>query len=53
MPRFHHGRDYLRLQRPLVELDPDAIKTYSELASTIKSHVLDELSWTSTATTTP
>jgi anti-sigma regulatory factor (Ser/Thr protein kinase)/N-acetylglutamate synthase-like GNAT family acetyltransferase len=53
MPRFHHGRDYLRLQRPLVELDPDAIETYSELATTIKSHIMDELSWTSTATTTP
>ena len=53
MPRFHHGRDYLRLQRPLVELDPDAIKTYSDLATTIKSHILEELSWTSPAMETP
>jgi hypothetical protein len=53
MPRFHHDRDYLRLQRPLVELDPDGIETYSDLATTLKSHILEELSWTSTATATP
>jgi hypothetical protein len=53
MPRFHHDRDYLRLQRPLVELDPDAIKAYSDLAATLKSHILEELSWTSNGTETP
>lgn len=52
MPRFHHGRDHLRLQRPLVDLDPDAIHVYSDLAATLKSHILSELSWTSNATAT-
>ncbi len=53
MPRFHQDRDYLRLQLPLVSLDPDAIKTYSDLATTLKSHILDELSWTSNDTEKP
>jgi hypothetical protein len=53
MPRFHQKRDYLRLQRPLVALNPDAIKVYSDLATTLKSHILDELSWTSNDTATP
>jgi hypothetical protein len=53
MPRFHHDRDYLRLQRPLVSLDPDAITVYSDLATTLKQHILEELSWTSNATETP
>ena len=53
MPRFHQDRDYLRLQRPLVDLDADAIKVYSDLATSLKSHILDELSWTSNATATP
>jgi anti-sigma regulatory factor (Ser/Thr protein kinase)/N-acetylglutamate synthase-like GNAT family acetyltransferase len=53
MPRFHQDRDYLRLQRPLIELDPDAIKVYSDLAHALKSHILDELSWTSNDTATP
>ena len=52
MPRFHQGHDYLRLQYPLVELDPEAIKVYSDLATTIKSHILEELSWTSNGTET-
>jgi anti-sigma regulatory factor (Ser/Thr protein kinase)/N-acetylglutamate synthase-like GNAT family acetyltransferase len=52
MPRFHQGRDHLRLQKPLVELDPDAIKVHSELATSLKSHILDELSWTSSTMTT-
>jgi len=53
MPRFHQGRDYLRLQYPFVEFDPDAIEVYSDLAITLKSHILDELSWTSNETATP
>jgi anti-sigma regulatory factor (Ser/Thr protein kinase)/N-acetylglutamate synthase-like GNAT family acetyltransferase len=53
MPRFHQGADYLRLQKPLVDLDPDAIKVHSELATSLKSHILDELSWISNATATP
>jgi anti-sigma regulatory factor (Ser/Thr protein kinase)/N-acetylglutamate synthase-like GNAT family acetyltransferase len=53
MPRFHQGRDHLRLQKPMVELDPEAIKVHSELATSLKSHILDELSWTSSTMTTP
>jgi hypothetical protein len=41
------------LQRPLIELDPDVIEVYSDLAHTLKSHILDELSWTSNDTATP
>jgi anti-sigma regulatory factor (Ser/Thr protein kinase)/N-acetylglutamate synthase-like GNAT family acetyltransferase len=53
MPRFHRSRDYLRLQKPLVDLDADGIDVYSELAAALKTHILDELSWTSNATATP
>ena len=53
MPRFHQDRDYLRLQRPLTQLDPVAIEVYSELAVDLKSHILNELSWTSNGTETP
>jgi hypothetical protein len=53
MPRFHHDRDYLRLQRPLTPLDPDGIEVYSDLAVDLKSHILNELSWTSNGTETP
>jgi anti-sigma regulatory factor (Ser/Thr protein kinase)/N-acetylglutamate synthase-like GNAT family acetyltransferase len=53
MPRFHEGRDYLRLQHPMVELDPDAIEGYSDLAADLKSHILNELSWIPNDTETP
>ncbi len=53
MPRFHEGRDYLRVQSPLMELDPDAIEVYSDLAADLKSYILHELSWTPNATETP
>ena len=43
MPRFHGERDYLRLQRPLVPLDPDAIVVYSDLAHMLKERILEEL----------
>ena len=44
MPRFHHERDYLRLQQPMVDLNPDAIEVYSDLAVMLKNHVMEELS---------
>lgn len=43
MPRFHRELDHLRLQRPLVALDPDAIVVYSDLAHTIKDRIVTEL----------
>jgi len=43
MPRFHHEVDHLRLQRPLVALDPDAIVVYSDLAHTLKDRIVTEL----------
>jgi len=49
MPRFHQEHDYLRLQKPLVELDPDDIQVYSELAHAIKSQIGSELQWSTTA----
>ncbi len=42
-PRFHRELDHLRLQRPLVALDPDAIVVYSDLAQTLKDRVVAEL----------
>ena len=53
MPRFREERDYLRLQWPLVQLDPDGIEVYSDLAADLKSHILSELSWTPNDTETP
>jgi anti-sigma regulatory factor (Ser/Thr protein kinase)/N-acetylglutamate synthase-like GNAT family acetyltransferase len=53
MPRFHHGRDYLRLQMPLVKLNPDALEVYSDLAVMLKSNIMKELSWSSNDTETP
>ena len=52
MPRFHDGRDYLRLQHPLVDLDPEGITVFSELATTLKHNILDELAWTTNVTDT-
>lgn len=52
MPRFHQGRDYLRLQRPLERLDPDAMQVHSDLATMLKSNILQELSWSSNDTET-
>ena len=43
MPRFHHGRDYLRLQKPLVELDFDHIIVHSDLAHQLKDLIASEL----------
>lgn len=43
MPRFHRERDHLRLQRPLVALDPEAIRVHSDLAHTLKERVVSEL----------
>jgi GNAT superfamily N-acetyltransferase len=43
MPRFHRELDHLRLQRPLVALDPGAIVVYSELAHTLKDRIVTEL----------
>jgi GNAT superfamily N-acetyltransferase/anti-sigma regulatory factor (Ser/Thr protein kinase) len=48
MPRFHQERDYLRLQRPLIDLDPDDILVHSDLAHALKSHIGDELTWSTT-----
>jgi anti-sigma regulatory factor (Ser/Thr protein kinase)/GNAT superfamily N-acetyltransferase len=53
MPRFHGERDYLRLQHPMVTLNPDAIEVYSDLAVMLKDHVMEDLSWNSNATKTP
>jgi anti-sigma regulatory factor (Ser/Thr protein kinase)/N-acetylglutamate synthase-like GNAT family acetyltransferase len=53
MPRFHHDRDFLRMQRPLVALDPADIRVYSDLAITLKSFILDELSWSTNGPETP
>lgn len=43
-PRFHRERDHLRLQRPFVDLDPDAIVVYSDLAHALKEHIMNEVS---------
>lgn len=43
MPRFHRELDHLRLQRPLVALDPDAVVVYSDLAQRLKNRVVSEL----------
>lgn len=43
VPRFHRELDHLRLQRPFVALDPDAIVAYSELTQKIKERIVDEL----------
>ncbi|PEN13611.1 hypothetical protein CRI94_09900 [Longibacter salinarum] len=43
MPRFHHSRDYLRMQRPLVDLDFDHIVVHSDLAHALKSLIQREL----------
>jgi anti-sigma regulatory factor (Ser/Thr protein kinase)/RimJ/RimL family protein N-acetyltransferase len=43
MPRFHRELDHLRLQRPMVALDPDAIVVYSDLAHRLKERVVAEL----------
>jgi len=52
MPRFHQGRDHVRLQLPMVKLDPDAIEVYSDLAVMLKTNILEELSWSSKDTET-
>ena len=52
-PRFHRELDHLRLQRPLVEIDPGAIVVYSDLAHTLKNRIVEELEWTTSATATP
>lgn len=43
MPRFHHERDYLRLQFPLVDLDFDHITVHSDLSHQLKNLVQQEL----------
>lgn len=43
VPRFHRELDHLRLQRPLVALDPEEIVVYSELAHRLKERVVAEL----------
>ena len=43
MPRFHHERDYLRLQVPLVDLDFDHITVYSDLSHQLKTLIEQEL----------
>jgi hypothetical protein len=43
VPRFHRELDHLRLQRPLVALDPDAIVVHSDLAHRLKDRVVAEL----------
>jgi hypothetical protein len=43
MPRFHHERDYLRLQFPLVDLDFDHITVHSDLSHQLKDLVEREL----------
>ena len=53
MPHFHQGHDYLRMQRPLVPLDPSEMNVYSDLAASLKSFILDELSWNTNGTETP
>lgn len=53
MPHFHQGHDYLRMQRPLVPLDPSEINAYSDLAASLKAFILDELSWNTNGTETP
>jgi len=42
-PRFHREQDHLRLQRPFVDLDPEAIVVYSDLAYVLKEQVIGEL----------
>jgi hypothetical protein len=42
-PRFHQEEDHLRLQRPFVDLDPEAIVVYSDLAYVLKEQVIGEL----------
>lgn len=42
-PRFHREQDHLRLQRPFVNLDPEAIVVYSDLAHALKEQVMTEL----------
>lgn len=46
MPRFHHRHDFLRMQRPLIDIDPETILVHSDLAATLKTSILNELSWT-------
>ena len=48
MPRYHNERDHLRMQRPLVDLDPDHIDVFSDLAHALKARVAKDLSWTTT-----
>lgn len=43
MPRFHHERDYLRLEVPLVDLDFDHITVHSDLSHQIKRLIEQEL----------
>ncbi|MFB6272313.1 MAG: GNAT family N-acetyltransferase [Salinibacter sp.] len=43
VPRFHREQDHLRLQRPFVDLDPEAIVVYSDLAHALKEQVIGEL----------
>lgn len=45
MPFFHQERDYLRLQRPMVELDMDYIEVYSDMSKRLKKKVSEELEW--------
>jgi hypothetical protein len=52
MPMFHHERDYLRMQRLIVELDFDLIEAYSDRAQELKATISDEIEWTTRTTTT-
>jgi hypothetical protein len=52
MPMFHHQRDFLRMQRLLVDLDFDLIEVYSDRAHALKQTIREELEWNTHTVTT-
>jgi anti-sigma regulatory factor (Ser/Thr protein kinase)/GNAT superfamily N-acetyltransferase len=52
MPMFHQQRDFLRMQRLLVDLDFDLIQVYSDRAHVLKETIREELEWNTHTVTT-